>query len=345
MYFAFKNFLFAVPLLLAGAVLLFYIGSKLKKDRLSRLMDLQLAPLHLDPVSSKLRSFRTILFLAAMVFLLLAMARPQWGSRVDNMPRKGVDIIIAVDTSFSMMTEDQKPNRLEKAKHEIAAFIDSLKGDRIGIISFAGSSFLQCPLTIDYDAAKMYLDIIDVNSAPLPGTAIAKAVRNAIKSFDQEDREHKVLILITDGEDHDSDPVAAAREAAKNGIVIYTIGIGSTTGEPIPVRDENGTLLGYKKDRKGNVVMSRLNEPDLQRIAHAAGGRYFYATTGELELQRIYDEVQRMGKKDITSSMISRYEDRFEWFLVLGFLLLLLEMLIPERKLDLSAVRLWRKKQ
>lgn len=333
MYFAFKPMLYLTPLLLAFLFIVFIVAFRNKRKRLELFVDKKLIPSMIDPNTFKFKRLKALFLFLSFVFFFLALSRPQWGAKLEKVTRKGLDIIVAVDTSLSMAAEDFSPNRLEKAKHEIASLIDILKGDRIGILTFAGTSFMQCPLTMDYDAAKMYLDLINFNSIPVPGTAIAKAIKTAIKSFNQKELKHKVLILITDGGDHEGSPLEEAKNAKKAGIVIYTIGIGSTSGEPIPVRDENGNLNGYKKDKQGNVVMSRLDETTLEKIALTTGGKYYHASSGELELKKIYEDIGKMEKKKLKSSMLNKYQDKFDWFLIPGLIFLLLEMFLPERTL------------
>jgi len=333
MYFAFKQMLYLTPILLVFLLIVFVVAFRKRRKRLELFLDKKLIPSMVDPNTFKLKRLKALFLFLSFVFFFLALSRPQWGAKLEKVTRKGLDIIVAVDTSLSMAAEDFSPNRLEKAKHEISSLIDILKGDRIGILTFAGTSFMQCPLTMDYDAAKMYLDLVNFNSIPVPGTAIAKAIKTAIKSFNQKELKHKVLILITDGEDHVGKPVEEAQNAKKEGIVIYTIGIGSTSGEPIPVRDENGNLNGYKKDRQGNVVMSRLDETTLEKIALTTGGKYYHASSGELELKKIYEDIGKMEKKKLKSSMLNKYQDKFDWFLIPGLIFLLLEMFLPERTL------------
>jgi Ca-activated chloride channel family protein len=221
---------------------------------------------------------------------------------------------------------------LEKAKHEIGQLIDLLEGDRIGLIAFAGIAHVQCPLTLDYSAAKLFLNIMDTDIIPQPGSEVGEAIKKAIPAFNSEDRKHKVLILITDGESHESDPLEKATEAEKEGIIIYTVGIGSAQGVPIPVYTKNGTKTGFKKDRQGNVVTTKLDVVTLQKIAYQTGGKYYLASGGESELDEIYKEISAMEKKELTSKRFSQYEDRFQIFLILGLILIILEFLIPEKK-------------
>jgi len=272
------------------------------------------------------------LIIISLAFMILSIARPQIGTKLEEVKRKGVDIMIALDVSTSMKAEDIKPNRLEKAKHEIENFINKLQGDRVGLIAFAGVSFVQCPLTLDYGAAKMFLNVMDVDLIPTPGTAIGQAIATAIKAFEQKERKHKVLILITDGEDHGSDPVEMAKEAKREGIVIYTVGIGSPKGVPIPLYDSRGNRKGFKKDRNGEVVLTKLDEVTLEKIALETGGKYYRATSGEVELDKIYNEISKMEKKELASRRFSRYEDRFQYLIVFALVLLIVEIFIPERR-------------
>jgi len=263
---------------------------------------------------------------------MFSLARPQLGTRLTLMKREGVDIVIAMDCSLSMLAEDFRPSRLEKAKQEVNGLISRLRGDRVGLVAFAGAAFIQCPLTLDYSAAQMFLDIIDHRLIPQPGTAVGEAIRTSIKAFNQKERKYKVLILLTDGEDHDSDPLEAAEEAAAEGIRIYAIGIGSVQGEPIPMRNKRGKITGYKKDEEDNVVVSKLDETTLQKIALITGGKYYHATSGEMELDKIYDDISKMEKKELEGKLMTQYEDRYQIFLFLSILLLTVEFLISERR-------------
>ncbi|MGA1875870.1 MAG: vWA domain-containing protein [bacterium] len=270
------------------------------------------------------------LFLLALSFLILALARPQWGAKMQTIKRKGLDLLIALDTSQSMLAEDIKPNRIERAKYEVGHFIDKLQGDRIGIICFAGTSFVQCPLTLDYAAAKIFLKAIDTHIIPKGGTAIGEAIHKARSTFIKEERKHKVLILLTDGEDHQSNPLEAATEAAREGIRIYTIGLGSAIGEPIPLKDEHDFHAGYLKDRQGNIVMSKLDQTTLEQIASLADGKYYHASTGEMELDKVFQEIAFMEKKELHSKKYVQYEERFHYFLLPALFLLFLEFFLGD---------------
>lgn len=275
---------------------------------------------------------KAILIILGILFMALALARPQIGTRLEEVKREGVDIIVALDVSLSMLAEDIKPNRLAKAKHEISAFIDMLEGDRIGLIAFAGQAFVQCPLTLDYGAAKTFLDIMDPNLVPEPGTNLSDAIALAIKNFESQERKYKVLVLITDGEDHGDDPLKMAEVADKEGVVIYTVGIGSPKGVPIPLYDERGSQKGIKKDRRGEIILTKLDALTLEKIALTSGGKYYQSATGDVKLELVYDGISKMEKKELASMKFSQFEDRFQYILILAIILLLVEVFIPERK-------------
>ena len=282
--------------------------------------------------SVRKRNLKIVLLVLSYIFFVMALANPQIGTKLEDVKREGVDIIVALDVSKSMLAEDIKPNRLQKAKHELSQLIDLLQGDRIGLVAFAGIPHVQCPLTLDYSAAKLFLNIIDVNLIPQPGTAIGSAIETAVKAFNTEDRKHKVLILITDGEDHETDPLEAAKIAEQQGVKIFTIGIGSPQGVPIPEYDKYGRTSGFKKDREGGVVTTKLDVLTLQKIAFQTGGKFYQASTGEAELDEIYQEISEMEKKELVSKQFSQYEDRFQIFLIIGLIFLLLEIFIPENR-------------
>ena len=327
-----NSFALYLLILIPGWIAFFYWVGKSKHRALERFGNLGALKRLMISYSGKNHRWKNALLILSYTFFVLALARPQIGTKLEEVKRKGVDIFVAMDVSLSMKAEDIKPNRLEKAKHEVANLIDHLQGDRIGLIAFAGDAFVQCPLTLDYSAAKMFLDIMDTNLIPKQGTNIGKAISVAMGSFVQKERKHKVLIIITDGENLQGDPMKMADAAEKEGVVIYTVGIGSPQGAPIPLYDANGRSLGYKKDRNGNVVMTKLDEFTLEKIALQTGGKYYHATSGEMELNKIYADISKMQKKELASRIFSQYEDRFQYFLGIGLILLILEMFIPERR-------------
>lgn len=329
--FAFEHFLWL--LLVVPALIGFFMwGFRMKRRALALFGNLGLVEKLSHSVSRKRQIWKAALIVSAVFFLILALARPQFGTKLRTMKREGQDILIALDVSLSMQAEDIKPNRIEKAKHEIASLIGRFQGDRVGIIAFAGKAFVQCPLTLDYSAAKMFLDFVSTDLIPVPGTAVSEAIQKAMDGFVEKERKHKVLILITDGEDHEKDPVELAKEAAKQGIVIYTVGIGSVQGVPIPLYDQRGVQTGFKKDRNGEVVMTKLDEMTLEKIALETGGKYYRASPGEAELDKIYDDISNMEKKNLASQQFAQFEDRFQYLLGIAIFLLILESLLSDRR-------------
>jgi Ca-activated chloride channel family protein len=243
--------------------------------------------------------------------------------------RRGIDLMVALDISESMLAEDIAPNRLDRAKHEIAKLFDLLKGDRVGLIVFAGESFVQCPLTLDYGAAKMFLDAVTTGWVELQGTALADAIKQAAEAFRSKSNKYKVLVLITDGEDHEGNALEAARTAAAEGAIIYTVGVGSESGVPIPMSKGGGNVV-YKKDKSGNLVMTKLDPVTLEKIAIEGRGKYFHAGT-DLDLSRIMTEIERMEKKELGSSQLNIYEERYQIFLFIALVLLVIEFFILDR--------------
>jgi len=269
--------------------------------------------------------------LLALGGFVLALVGPLFGSRLTEFKQKGLDLYIAVDCSLSMQAEDLPPSRMAHAKLLLGELIDRMLGSRLGIIAFAGQAYVECPLTIDQEAAREALDSIDVGSVPIPGTVIGEAIRAALKGLQAGEGGHRVLILLTDGEDHHSDPIGAAKEAAKLGVKIYAVGIGSPQGEPIPIFDDQGRRTGYKRDRKGDVVMSRLDESALSQIAQITGGQYYRASASGNEVDSIAAALDHLQQGDIKTRMFNRYENRFQWPLALGLVLMLASLAIPER--------------
>jgi Ca-activated chloride channel family protein len=260
--------------------------------------------------------------------LVLALAGPQIGSQLVKVEREGIDLVIALVVSLSMLAEDMKPNRLERAKQEIVDLIQGLKGDRVGIVVFAGDAFVLCPLTVDYDAALMFSNTADVDVVSKPGTSIHEAIRKSVALFPTTQKADRVIILVTDGETHDGDPLAEAKKAAEDGIRIYTIGIGNPSGELIPLRGTDGSIDGYKKDKAGETVLTRLDETMLRKVAKATRGQYLPATRDGLELKVLYREISGMEKKTVKGEFMERKKDRFVWFLAAAFFVLALDLLI-----------------
>lgn len=289
------------------------------------------------PTDSNLKRWlKFIVNLLAFVCLVLAAANPQVGTKLQEVKQAGIDVFILLDVSNSMMAEDIKPSRLEKAKNQISNLINRLRGDRIGLIIFAGQAYVQIPLTTDYSAANLFLSAVDVNSVPSQGTAIAAAIKLAAASFDSLSTQ-KVIIAITDGEDHEGDVQEAVEEAVSKNIKIYTIGLGSQEGVPIPVYDNYHRVVGFKKDRSGNTVLTKLDEATLKKIAIDGNGTYYRGTNYEDYLDKIYSELSELEQTEFGVKKVTDYEDRFYYFLIPAIILLVLEFFISEKKSPLYA--------
>ncbi len=269
---------------------------------------------------------RTVVFSLAWLLFTIGIARPQMGAKLKEHEAKGAEIMICLDVSNSMLAQDYSPSRLDRAKLAISRVVDRLAGDRIGLIIFAGTSFVQLPITTDYVSAKMFLGNIDTGSVPVQGTAIGDAVRTAMKSFSAQSEKSRAIIVITDGENHEDDAVDAARQAAELGIKVYTIGVGSQQGQPIPM--EGGLL----KDSDGNIVVTRLDEGTLRKMAQEGGGAYVHAGNEEFGLSPIVDDIKKMEAERYSSIVFEEYDELFMYFLGAAAALLVLEMLIGERK-------------
>jgi Ca-activated chloride channel family protein len=287
----------------------------------------------LMPMASELK-LRTkfILFSIAITALIIGIANPQIGSKMEEVKREGVDLMIAIDLSNSMLAEDLQPNRLMRAKQSISKLIDRLDGDRIGLIVFAGDAFVQLPITTDYSAAKLFLSTINTSIVPTQGTAIGKAIGLSIKSFDLKNDQSKAIIVITDGENHEDDAIKKAEEAEELGIFVHTIGMGSAEGGPIPIKNRYGSVTSYQKDKEGNAIITVLNEEMLKQIAQAGGGSYIRANSTQSGLNALFKEINKMEKKEIGSKVFTDYKDRFQWFIGLTIILLIIEIMIKGRK-------------
>ncbi|MDD5087227.1 MAG: VWA domain-containing protein [bacterium] len=274
---------------------------------------------------------RAALWIAAWTLLVVGAADPQVGTRMEEIKREGIDIILAVDVSSSMYCRDIAPSRLDNAKHEILRLLDGLRGDRVGIVAFAGSAIMHCPLTTDYGAVRLLVRALEPNLVSEPGTALVEAVALADKSFNVPDAKSRVLVIITDGEDHEEQTLDEVAKAASNGIRIYTIGMGTSQGAPIPLLDGRGQDAGFKRDKSGTVVVTRLNEILLDRIAEAGGGRYVRGTSGGSELEAIWSDIGSMEKQEFAKKQFTAFEDRYQYLVFPGLLLLLIEFFLPER--------------
>lgn len=331
MRFASADYLYVSFIIIAGIVFYGWIFRK-KRTALENIAPKELLKELLSNLDIRKQKWKARLIILGISLSLFALFRPQWGFHWEQVKRRGLDILVALDTSKSMLAEDIKPNRLERVKLALRDFTQSLKGDRIGLIAFAGSAFLECPLTVDYNGFHLVLDSIDVDAIPKGGTSISSAIHEALESYEGGQKKYKVLVIITDGEDHEGDPLKAAQEAKEQGITIFCIGIGTKEGELIPVTTDNGQKE-FLKDNQGNVVKSHLDEATLQKIALTTGGSYVRSTSSEFGLELIYREkLSKMEKRELEGKMNKRYEERFQIPLFLALCLLILETMISDRK-------------
>lgn len=316
------SLLFPVPVLL----IIFYIMAQRRAKRdLALFAEEQLLSKTADLTGQKLRFRQKILRVTACFFLILALTGPGWGYRWQEVKTKGLEIIFALDTSKSMLADDVKPNRLERAKLALKDFLTRIAGNKVGLVAFSGSSFLQCPLTVDYNAFGEALDALNVNTIPWGGTAIGSAISTTQKAFESAGSGSKILVIITDGENHEGDPAAVAKAATREGITVYTVGIGSPEGELVVVPDENGNG-NYLKDKNGNVVKSTLNEVVLREIAEAGNGAYVRGGGPSLGLDILYNtQFSKFTKSEIRSKWQKRHLDRFQIPLLIAIILFLAE--------------------
>lgn len=320
-------------------VLLFYMwSSRRRRVMLEKFADKSLIASISPSMSMARRTIKTFLIIAGIVLMLVALARPQWGFVWQEVKRTGLDMMIAMDVSKSMLANDVKPNRLERSKFAIKDLVKKLDGDRIGLIAFAGTSFLQCPLTIDYNGFLLSLEDLNTYTIPRGGTSITSAIREAMQAFSQntadagKEKKYRVLVIITDGEDFEGDAIAAAKAAAEAGIKIFCVGVGTSEGELIPL-SESYAGKDYLVDKSGDTVKTRLNEDILKEIAITTGGSYVRATQSNFGLVLIYEKsISRLEKRDIEAKMKKSYQERFQYFLAAAILIFLAEMLLSERK-------------
>lgn len=319
--------LWAIPVLIA----FFWYMSINRKKLLEKFADKNLHKVIISSFSGYKNLFKFVLVIIAHSLLVIAAANPQVGTKMTEVKQTGIDVFILLDVSFSMTAEDIKPNRLEKAKFQIANLVQKLRGDRIGLIIFAGEAYVQFPLTTDYSAANLFLSAVNENSVPQQGTAIAAAINMANRSFDTLSTE-KVIVVISDGEDHEGDLDSAVKDAVGKGIKIYTIGLGSPDGTPIPVFDSRGRMMGFKKDRAGNTVLTKLDEETLGQIAADGKGKYFRGTNYDDYLDRIYKELSELEQTEYGIKKVTDYEDRFYYFLFPAILLLVFEFFVSDKR-------------
>jgi Ca-activated chloride channel family protein len=318
-------------LLLPVMVIIFLVMMRWRKKALQRFGETSVIS-RLMPESSNLRLvYKLLFFILAYALFIIGIANPQTGSKLEKVQRRGIDIMVALDVSNSMLAQDIQPDRLSRAKQAISRLIDKLEGDRIGIIIFAGRAYTQLPITTDYAAAKLFLSSINTKIVPSQGTAIGDAISMAVGSFN-DDKHNKAIIVITDGENHESDAIEAARSASDKGIAVYTIGMGLPEGSPIPLYNESNRQIGYKKDRDGQTIITKLNETMLQQIASAGKGIYVRANNTEAGLSKVMDKINEIEESEIETRMFSDYDDQFQYFLAFGLFFLIVEFMLFERK-------------
>lgn len=299
---------------------------KLRRNRIRKFGDENLVRQLMPSYSRSKVWVRLTFFALGFLFFVIGLSRPQIGAKIKEHETKGAEIMIALDVSNSMLAEDYSPNRLERAKLAITRLVDKLRDDRIGLIVFAGNSFVQLPITTDYVSAKMFLNSISTDSVPIQGTAIGEAINTAIRSFSAQSEKSRAVIVITDGENHEDDPVAAAKQAAEMGIRVFTIGVGSPEGKPIPM---DGELL---KDKEGNIVVTRLDEAVLQEVASAGNGAYVRAGNSEFGLNPIIDDIRKMEDEKYNSIVFEEFDEQFMYFMAIALFFFVLEMLIGDRR-------------
>lgn len=317
-------------LLLLLLIPFFFVGYGLyrtfRKKRIKALGDEALVGKLMPSYSRSKGWVRIVLFSLGFFFLVIGLSRPQIGAKLKEHQAKGAEVMIVLDVSNSMLARDYSPDRLERAKLAISRLVDKLQGDRIGLVVFAGTSFVQLPITTDYISAKMFLSNISTESVPVQGTAMGEAIRTAARSFSAQSEKSRAIIVITDGENHEDDPCEAARQAAETGIVVYTIGVGSAEGQPIPF--EGGLL----KDKDGEIVVTKLDEDILKAVAQAGNGAYVHAGNEEFGLNPIIDNIRKMEDEEFSSVIFEEYDEQFMYFLGIALAFFVAEALVGRRK-------------
>jgi Ca-activated chloride channel family protein len=317
----------AVPVL----VLIFWWISAWKRRALTKLGDKAVVAQIMPEVSLSRPIVKFWIFILAYVFLVIGLCDPQIGSKMEEEKKQGADLMILLDVSNSMLAQDLAPNRLENAKQALSQLIDRMHNDRIGIIVFAGQPYVQLPMTTDYSAAKLFLNTINTNMVPTQGTAIGAAIDLGMRSFDFKDGTGKAMIIITDGENHEDDAVEAAKNARDKGVMVNVIGVGSAEGAPIPIY-QNGQAVGFHTDSAGHTVISKMNEDMCREISSAGKGTYVRATNANSGLNIVMDQIAKVQRRNYDSKVFKDYEDRFQIFIGLAVLLLILEFFISNRK-------------
>ena len=326
-----SDMLFAYLLVPALIALAWWAQARTRRD-LARFGGLQLVDRLTATVSRHGQTVKTVLLVVSVALLVTALGRPQFGTRVETVRREGQDIVIALDLSASMVAEDVAPNRLQKAKFAIADLIDHLDGDRVGLVAFAGEAFVQSPLTLDYGAANLFLNAMDPDTMSVQGTNLGQAIEVALDAFAETDRRHRVLVVITDGEDHEGEVDGALERAREAGVRIYTVGIGSAEGVPIPEFDATGRPQGFTRDADGTVVTSQLDETTLQTIATRTGGVYYRASPAGTEMTLLAEELTADEGQEFEAEQVTLFDEQYQLFLGLALALLVAETLVSDRR-------------
>ena len=327
--FRFENPQYLTLLLaLAVLVLLHYYALYRQKCNLRRYGDPELLKDLLIDVSKVRPELKFWLAIAALACFIIALARPQYGTKIETRERQGIEAIVCLDVSNSMMAQDVKPNRLDKAKMMLSNMVDGMKDDKVGLVVFAGQAFTQLPITSDYVSAKMFLETINPQMIAVQGTDVAAAINLAMRSFTQQENVSRAIFLITDGEDNEGGAIEAAKEAANHGVRVYILGIGDPAGAPIPMPGSNQ----YITDEEGNVVVSKLNEDMCREIAKAGNGSYIYVDNSSSAQEKLAEQVNRLAKAKMESQIYSEFDEQFQGFIILGLIFLLLDILIMERQ-------------
>lgn len=312
--------------------LLFIRAEMIRRKRLQALADEALHSVVLPDQNPKRRRWKFALAMVAFFLLVLTMANPQIGSKYEEVKREGVEIVICLDVSNSMLATDIQPSRIERSKQAIFKLIDELGTDKMGLVVFAGKAYTQLPLTTDYSAAKLFLSTVNTDMVPVQGTSIGAAIETALSGFAEQPAPNRAIIVISDGEDHEEQALEAAKEAAAKGIKIHTIGVGLPQGAPIPIL-AGGRIVGYKKDANGETILTKINEEMLATVAESGGGTYTRAGTAKFGLTDLLESLSKMEKKELGKKMFTDYEDRFQYVLALAILLLVIDSFLPNGKL------------
>ncbi len=318
--------------LLPAVIALYVYAARARRRSLEKMA----TPAALDRITAarirRRRRIRAVLMTLALALLIVAAARPQFGTRMERVKRSGVDVIFAVDTSQSMLARDVKPDRLSAAKETVGALVTRMRGDRVGIVAFAGDAFLYSPLTIDYGAAQMFLDALDTQVIGSPGTAIADAIEVARDAFRGAEHKYQHIVILTDGEDHRGGAVAAAEKAAEDGLTIHVVGVGGTEGEPIPMIDSQGNVTGHKRDAEGNIIVTRMEQETLKKVAKAGGGVYARASGGGIPVDRMLAALRSEEGRLVGTWQFEEYTERYQVPLAAAIVLIAAWAVLPDER-------------